>query len=128
MGSHFLGVQQYLDDEELGNFSRLPGPEISADGLTRPKSVAAPFVPMLQSGSFGPGALRPLHGVSFVETPGGCIIYLFLYFLFSFFFCFIPRCTLHGAVPHDLFFVQGKQGGFYFRQQWTTAFVLAVSA
>ena len=81
-----------MGDEELGNFSRLPGPEISADGLTRPKSVAAPFVPMLQSGSFGPGALRPLHGVSFVETPGGCIIYLFLYFLFSVFF------LLHSAM------------------------------
>ena len=50
---HFVSIQQFVEDGELGNVYWLPGVENPAGGLTKIKSET------LDTGRFLPGLLRP---------------------------------------------------------------------
>ena len=65
---HFLSIQQCLEEENnLDNVFWLPGTENPADGLTKIKSEMGPILSLMEHGSFYPGSLRPLRGVSWKE-------------------------------------------------------------
>ena len=64
---HFLGIQQFIEEGELGNAYWLPGVENPSDGLTKIKSVMGPILSLLETGRFQPGLLRPLKGLAFQE-------------------------------------------------------------
>ena len=61
---HFLGIQQVLENGELGIVYWLPGRQNPADGMTKVKSERSPLLRLLESGSFNPGMLRPSPGIS----------------------------------------------------------------
>ena len=60
---HFLSIQQFIEDGELGNVYWLPGVENPADGLTTPKNEMGPILSLLETGCFQPGRLRPITGL-----------------------------------------------------------------
>ena len=64
---HFLGIQQSLGNNELGNIYWLPGAENPTDGMTKMKSEMPPMLNLLEFGEFYPGLLRPLMGVCLSE-------------------------------------------------------------
>ena len=61
---HFLSIQQFLDEGELGNVYWIPGVENPADGLTKLRSEMGPIMTPLETGRFQPGTLRPLKGLA----------------------------------------------------------------
>ena len=63
---HFLGIQQAREVSGLDEVFWLPGPGNPADGPTRKESGMVPLCRMLKSGSFCPGARRPLRGDAFI--------------------------------------------------------------
>ena len=65
LAQRFLGSQQALGNNELGNVLRFLGTENLAGGLTKVISDVAPFLRTLQSGTCSPGTPRPLRGVPF---------------------------------------------------------------
>ena len=65
-----LGSQQSLDINELRTASWLPGTDNPADGLTEANSDTTPLLRLLESGTFRPGALRPLRRASSREGGG----------------------------------------------------------
>ena len=68
---HFLGAQQAVGEEDLGNVFLPPGAENPTGGLARVKSDTAPRVRTLQSSSSRPGALRLLRELPFKENGTG---------------------------------------------------------
>ena len=60
---HFLSIQQFLENKELGNIYWLPGTENPADGTTKMKSEMSPMLNLLEFGELHRGLLRPLMGV-----------------------------------------------------------------
>ena len=64
LARHFLSIQQFLEDGELGNVYWLPGTENPADGLTKLRSEMGPIMALLETGTFRPGILRPLKGLA----------------------------------------------------------------
>ena len=64
LARHFLSIQQFLEDGELGNVYWLPGTENPADGLTKLRSEMGPIMALLETGNFRPGILRPLKGLA----------------------------------------------------------------
>ena len=65
---HFLSIQQALEEQELDNVYWIPGRENPADGLTKLHSEILPLLRLLESGSYNPGILRPLKGITFSEA------------------------------------------------------------
>ena len=61
---HVLAFQQALVLMGLANVYWPPGLGSRNDGLTKTKSDVAPLLHLLESGTYSPGALRPLQGVA----------------------------------------------------------------
>ena len=61
---HFLSIQQFIKEGELGNVYWLPGTENPADGHTKIKSEMGPILALLETGRCQPGFLRPLKGLA----------------------------------------------------------------
>ena len=68
LARHFLSIQQALEEQELDNVYWIPGRENPADGLTKLHSEILPLLRLLESGSYNPGILRPLKGITFSEA------------------------------------------------------------
>ena len=64
LGRQLLAIQQAIEMKELGNVYWIPGLENPAGGLTRLKSDLVPLLRLIESGSYNPGNLRPLHGAA----------------------------------------------------------------
>ena len=64
---NFLGIQQSLGSNELDNVYWLPGTDSPADGLTEVESDMVPLLHVFKSGTFRPGILGPLRGISSME-------------------------------------------------------------
>ena len=64
LARHFLSIQQFIEEGALGNAYWRPGTENPADGLTEIKSEMGPILPLLETGRFQPGVLRPLKGLA----------------------------------------------------------------
>ena len=60
---HFSSIQQLIEDGDLNNVYWLPAVANPADGLTKLKSEMGPIPPLLETGRFQPGLLRPLKGL-----------------------------------------------------------------
>ena len=67
---NFLGIQQSLGSNELDNVYWLPGTDSPADGLTEVESDMVPLLHVFKSGTFRPGILGPLRGISSREGGG----------------------------------------------------------
>ena len=63
-----MSIQQALGEKELNNVFWIPGKENPADGSTKLHSETLPLLRLLASGTYSPGILRPLKGISLVET------------------------------------------------------------
>ena len=59
LARHLLGIQQSLEEGELGNAHWVLGTENPADGRTKVRSDMVPSLRLLESDHFNPGSLRP---------------------------------------------------------------------
>ena len=67
---HHLWIQRSLSATALGDVYWLPGLGNPAVGLAKVNSDMAPLLRLLESGTFCPGTLRPLRGISSKEGGG----------------------------------------------------------